>query len=273
MVKQKKRAPPNQPFPNKVARDYYKHIRELMEELHKNVWKSFDKNLRNKIHNYRGDDALDDIQRELTRLKENADESLFRERELEKIASNFIQGINNVNKKSVFKQLKAVLGVDPVMNDKWLDSFMRAAIQENVNYIKSIEKQYFDKIETIIYQGTRRGNSLNEMAHEIKKSSNSSIKRARFIARDQAGSIYGDMTKKRNEEAGVEKFVWVTSRDERVRGNPSGLYPDAIPNHWELDKQVFTWNKGVEKYGGLLPGEDYNCRCTSKPYIENKEEE
>jgi len=276
-----KKAPnaPKQPFPNSAYREYYREINKLLEEERKAMWKLFDKSLRPLIHEYRGDsgirydDAMDDIRRMLNNMKRRSEQSIFNEERLRRIVSNFVNKVNKVNKNSIMKQVRAVRGVDPLLRDRWLDSFVKSAIEENVSYIKSIEKTYFDRVQTTVYQGVRRGKGLNEMASDIKKYANVSKSRAKFIARDQAGSLYGDMTKKRHQEAGIDKFVWITSLDERVRGNPAGMYPDAIPNHWELHNQVFTWVKGVEKYDGIIPGSDFQCRCTSKPYVAPENEE
>ncbi len=51
--------------------------------------------------------------------------------------------------------------------------------------------------------------------------------RAKIIARDQIGSIHGQLIGHRHKGMGIRKFKWSTSQDERVReawmGQPSSM--------------------------------------------------
>ncbi len=273
-----KRVPPVQ-MPRTIQNQYYKEISKLLEKNRKFMWEAFQKTIQPEIHNFRAsidsgvrsDDAFDVIEREIDRVRSHSEKILFNDVKLNGIAATFVQRLNQNNRLAFKNQIKSVAGIDPLLRDPWLDSFTKIAIRENVNWIRSIEKEYFDKVETIIYNGTRRGQSINEIAAGIKKTAKTSDTRAKFIARDQTGSLYGDMTKYRNKEVGIKEFTWITSLDERVRGNPSGTNPNAPINHWELHGRTFSWGKGVEEYGGLLPGQDYNCRCTASPVIDDVE--
>lgn len=51
------------------------------------------------------------------------------------------------------------------------------------------------------------------------------------------------------EDVGVDRFVWVTSKDSRVRRE-----------HRELQGKVFRLDRGAPGVG--LPGQDFGCRCT-----------
>jgi HK97 family phage portal protein len=67
--------------------------------------------------------------------------------------------------------------------------------------------------------------------------------------------------------------MWISATDERVRGNPSGEYPNSKTDHWHLHGQIVDSQDPFEdtKSGDLLmfprdpnaklPGSVINCRC------------
>ena len=76
----------------------------------------------------------------------------------------------------------------------------------------------------------------------------SAEKHVRLIARDQVSKLNGQLNRARQVSAGIEKFVWRTQRDPRVR--------DA---HEAIDGGVFSWTDGAPEIG--FPGEPIQCRC------------
>ena len=138
--------------------------------------------------------------------------------------------------------------------------------RENISLINSVATEYIDKVEKIVLNGIRSGTRVEEIANSIKMSSNISMNRAKFIARDQIGKFNGSLSKTRQTSLGIKKYTWRTSRNERVRGNPSGLYPDAHPSHFAREGKVFEWDKPPE---GGHPGMDYGCQCVAEGVIDD----
>ncbi|KAB8139275.1 hypothetical protein F9U64_01225 [Gracilibacillus oryzae] len=253
--------PPKTIFPNHFTRQWYQQVSKLIEQDRKANYKAWSEEIMPLIHEYRRiigdstnftyDSPLDEIMIILERLRQRAENSIFTNALLTAIADQFVKGINRHEKANLKRQINSVRGVDPIARESWLEGFMKTAIKDNVNWIKSIARDQHDKVETIVMQGVRRGQSINEMAKEIREVSKVSKKRASFIARDQTGSILGDLTKTRQQQLGLKKFRWSTSGDNRVRDE-----------HADLDGKVFTWKDGAN---GLYPGTDYGCRCVAEP--------
>lgn len=65
--------------------------------------------------------------------------------------------------------------------------------------------------------------------------------RSDLIARDQLSKLNGQVTKRRQQEIGLTIYKWNTALDERVRGRPGGLYPNARPSHWVLEGKFCSW--------------------------------
>jgi len=216
-------------FPNAAMTNYYSEVRKLIEEIHSELWQAFDKQIRPEIHRYRNsrsdadeppedNNALEIIQETLERVRESAIAMIFNKTTLKFVAKRFVRGVNKFNRRNLSKQAQVVKAVDPTVDEPWLRGFMQTSIRENVNYIKTIPEEYFNRIERIVFQGVKDGQSITEMSSEIRKTKEVSVNRARFIARDQTGSILGQMTEIRHKNMGVRKFKWKTAGDERVRG-------------------------------------------------------
>jgi uncharacterized protein with gpF-like domain len=62
--------------------------------------------------------------------------------------------------------------------------------------------------------------------------------------------------------------VWVNAGDERVRGNPGGIYPDSKGDHWTIAGEAIPYDKafgnGLQypREPGGPPHEVIRCRCT-----------
>ena len=146
---------------------------------------------------------------------------------------------------------------------------LAALVKTNVNLIKTIGQESFPDIEDKIREGLQKGLSTKSITKNIQKAVKVTESRAKFWARDQAAKAVSKFTETRQKEAGIEGFIWRTLKDERVRGNPGGEFPDAENPHWDQEGKFFTWKEGWRAPDGrtLFPGIDYNCRCFAEPAL------
>ena len=247
-------------FPSGATYDYYQGVKKLLKASHENVMETFKTKIASKSKNWndslKNDDELFEITILLDTLRVETLE-IFTDNEIVKIADNFVSSVNNYTRNQFNRQFKAILGVDPVSSNSKLLGILKAANKENVSYIKSIPAKYHDQVESIILQGVRRGKANSKIAEGLEKAFGINEKRAKFITRDQAGSLTSDLTKARHRSVGLETFIWSDSGDGKVRSE-----------HRSWNGKVFRWDSGAGS-SGLLPGEDYGCRCTAE--INDKE--
>ena len=122
----------------------------------------------------------------------------------------------------------------------------------------------------------REGLRAEEIAKEIERDFISSQgtelkkarKRAKLIARDQVASLQGDISRVRQTQLGVSRYVWRTAKDERVRST-----------HRNRENEIFVWGEPIgpqlRKKGLLVdtidgpPGRPINCRCYAEPVLED----
>lgn len=181
-------------------------------------------------------------------------------------AARVAYGVAKESAKQFKKKYGIVVRDDPKLA-KAIDEFRT----KNVRLIRSIKTQYLDEVSELIenaHAGTIRVESLRE---EIAQRFSVSQSRASLIARDQILKLNANLTQFRQRDAGIEEYVWITSNDERVRGNPAGKYPNATDNHFILNGRTFSWDDPpvVDSRTGRKchPGEDYQCRCIAKPVL------
>jgi hypothetical protein len=85
--------------------------------------------------------------------------------------------------------------------------------------------------------------------------------------RDEAWKAQSATAKRVQAYSGIKSYVWQTRKDERVVGNPVGLYPQGTADHgdhWERDGKIFRWDD--PPHDGH-PGVAYGCRCEAVPLI------
>jgi len=153
------------------------------------------------------------------------------------------------------------LGID-VMGDYYMGEFFRGAMklwaESNVNLIKTIPKDTLANMMDIVREGYEAGKSNAAIGREIQEEYGIGRRRAQFIARDQMAKLNADLTRAQQQDAGVELYVWSSSRDQRVRDR-----------HAQLDGKRFKWGDPpiVDERTGRRaePGQDYNCRCVALP--------
>ena len=146
----------------------------------------------------------------------------------------------------------------------------RLAVGQNFDLIEELSSKQLFRIKNIVYQDLRTGTfNAGAIRKQIKEEFGITDRHARFIARDQTHKFYSSLTEISSKQLGLDDYVWHNSRDSRVRGNPSGLYPNAKHNHWTREGKVFSYKKPP---AGGNPGQDFGCRCYSEPILPDKYE-
>ena len=180
------------------------------------------------------------------------------------------------------KQLQNGIGVSFQTDASWWSDTKTTWAGNNYNLIVSNARNYVNQINNLAEQAVVNGWSPKQLQEQIKKASNGlSDKKCRLLARDQIGKLQGQVAEAQMEEIGLEMYIWDTSGDERVRGNPAGKYPTGFPSHYVMDGLLCRWDDATvySKDNGktwinrpanavkLHPGRDIQCRCVALAYI------
>lgn len=186
--------------------------------------------------------------------------------------------IGDWNTKQFKQSVKTVVGVDPISKNQGYQTLIQSWSKENSRLITSIQANLLDDVAGVTQRGMSAGKSINDISKEIKDKYGVTKSRARLIARTEVGKLNGNLTKNRNQELGIKTYTWVTANDgERVR-----------PSHRELHNLLCSWSddticsrdngktwikrKSIGAFIGA-PGQDINCRCTSRSNVNQLLEE
>lgn len=184
-----------------------------------------------------------------------------------------VPAVNQVvgsNQRKFEKLVSNTVGVDiaGILTGEGLTDFVETQVVKNSTLITNMTSEYLKEVETVIINGVNSGLRYEEIAKQIQARTGSAgsklTNKARLIARNEVANINSQLTKRRSEDLGIKEFIWSTSDDERVRGDPGGLYPDAKPSHFRLDGKRFSWKDGAKTINGSIwPGSEINCRCVA----------
>lgn len=209
-------------------------------------------------------DGIGDIlNTHLEMLKSNFNYSL----EADRIAADMVNKVSAINKKSITNKIDNAIGVDinAIIANENLEDFIELKTLENAQLIKSVPNNAIEDIRRIVINGYSNGIRAEEIERQIRGRSPNSVfnkvnNRISTIARTEVAKLNSQITNKRLLNIGVTKARWDATMDSATR-----------ESHKDRDGKIFDIEKGLysSKDGKWLhTGQDYNCRCVSRPIIE-----
>jgi len=174
------------------------------------------------------------------------------------IADAYLKSMFKASDNSFNKALKdAGWAVDFKMTQTVRDAFT-ASLEENVWLIKTIPRKYFQEIQGIVMRSYSAGRDLQTMVKDIQELYSAIGNRAVLIARDQSNKANAVVTRARQLELGITEAIWLHSHAGK---NPR-------PDHVAANGKKYKIAEGCKISGKFIqPGEEINCRCTSRPVL------
>lgn len=169
------------------------------------------------------------------------------------------------------KITNSVLGIDIFLEQPWLQDQLELFSNQNAQLIESLTETEINRASGIIQRAFQEGSSYASIEKDIQKSFGITRRHARLIARDQTTKLNGSLTKLRQQELGIQFFIWQTSGDERVRDSHRVMDGKTCrwdnPNVW-LDEKSGKWVNRSSTATKTFTSQDVNCRCVPIPVIE-----
>lgn len=132
-----------------------------------------------------------------------------------------------------------------------------AARDRNIRLVEEAARVYAADVRAVVSDPRNFGLRVEQVKAKLVERGNVAESRAELIARDQTLKLNGQIAQQRMARAGITKYTWSTSGDERVR-----------PEHAALEGQVFSWDSPPPPGH---PGQDFQCRCVAVPVVEEAE--
>lgn len=133
--------------------------------------------------------------------------------------------------------------------------------KRNIALIRSLQGRQLEEIRGILETAELQGLRVEVVRKQIIERFGVSRSKADLLARDQVLKLNGELTEKRQTQAGITRYRWSTSNDERVR-----------ESHEELDGEEISWDDPPETNADgdrNHPGGDYQCRCVAIPILDD----
>lgn len=147
--------------------------------------------------------------------------------------------------------------IEPFIRLSEVRGLLDASVNTNVALINTINSDMAARLEEIIKDGFTNRRNQKWLTDEIAKALDITKKRARRIARDQIHKLNAQLTEFRNRQVGIERYIWRTRLDERVR-----------KLHADREGRTFRWDSPPSDGH---PGYPILCRCSALAILDPDE--
>lgn len=188
------------------------------------------------------------------------------------IAAKWVAMTDERDRRKLEASLAKALGVPAaaIFDEQPVKDVVELMGVEATHLITTIPEVYHSKVQEAVMQSYQQialpdGQDLISYISSLE---DMTYERAKTIAVDQTNKMHSMVTQARQSALGIEEYIWRTAKDQRVVGNPSGLYPVGNPkhgNHFEREGKVFRWD---EPPADGHPGWAIRCRCHAEPIID-----
>lgn len=257
--------PPKQPEPRAIERQYEASLKAYVARLNELIRKILIPQLpdleRQAYHTVpdtavqRADSMPAEYVKLISRVKIQLS-SQYTQPELDRIIAKASGATAEFSKAAFKKQMKRVTGLDLFTSEPWLGNSLGSFMVKNQDLIKSVADDQIKKVNQIVLNGFQNGLRHEAIAEILDEKLDLAEGRASAIARDQVSKLNSELTRLRQSELGIKRYIWSTSLDERVRDS-----------HRANEGKVFSWDDPPAETGH--PGEDINCRCVALPVVED----
>ena len=266
---------------DQAEREYYRKIsvftrafleilkRELdseLPEIQENARAAIPETLRQDSKKIRLEIRMDATDKDLKKIFARVQKKLgklFPDSILSTWAVAMVKRINDLSKKNLSRNVKklSTAEIEPLLTDKGLSKYFSNVVAQNVSLIKSIPEDTLPGFHKKLSAMMAKDKHPEEIHAEIMKYFDVTRSKAMLLARDQTSKLNGALDQHRQTQMGVEKYIWRTMGDERVRDS-----------HRKANGKVFRWDdpKVRGSNGELVhPKQDYQCRCFADPILDD----
>ena len=172
---------------------------------------------------------------------------------------SYFETLSEEHKEKVARAFHAAISIDVrpfLAENPALRNELLSRVDDNVALITNIA----DEMVTTIAESTKevfleKPFDRQAMKKHFHRQLGKTGWKLRRLARDQVSKSTGQFNQLRQQQLGVQKFIWRTSGDGRVRDT-----------HIDNDGKKFFWDDPPAATG--IPGNDIMCRCTAEAIID-----
>ena len=158
------------------------------------------------------------------------------------------------------KSAKSLEVMPQISQGSW--DILEEEYNENVKlYVEKFSAESIIDLRDAVRENTLIGYRFDRLAAHIEDRYKTSAAKAEFLARTETSIFMAKFRELRFAEAGVRRYIWRTSGDQRVRDD-----------HAHLNGRTFFYKQppiaDVATGTRANPGAIWNCRCMDEPVLE-----
>jgi len=181
----------------------------------------------------------------------------FDDKRIENLAKKYTSKVDNRNKAEFYRRAEEKIGIsrEELEATEGLTSQINAYKLETMQWIKKMRDDTLQQWTSQTLRQMAEGKGLPEILKQFDGMVEQRKGHAKMIARTQISTFNSLTSKARAQNLGITKAIWRTAGDERTR-----------TCHQARDGKEYLLSEGLySSCDGktLLPGTDYNCRCTA----------
>jgi SPP1 gp7 family putative phage head morphogenesis protein len=191
----------------------------------------------------------------------------FDDKRLEKLAKKMTGKVDKRNKSEFYRRVSESIGIgqQELEATEGLTFQINAYQLETYQWIRKMRDETMQDWTSNTLRMMSEGKGLPDILSQFDGMVEKRKGHAKMVARTQISTFNSLVSKTRARNLGIEKAVWVTSRDERVRT----CHQVRDGKEFDLAEGLYSSCDGKT----LLPGTDFSCRCDYKMLIPTMDEE
>ncbi|MDH1085309.1 phage minor head protein [Pantoea brenneri] len=176
---------------------------------------------------------------------------------LTRLVKTIMQQVDKDARQKLYAQVEKHVGINvtQLVANEGLKSQTNALMLETVQWVKKIRDETLEEYTNNTLHAMTEGKSLDQILEQYDGLAEKRKNHAVFTARNQIQNYNAITTKLRVQNLGITRAVWKTAHDERVRSS----HADRDGKEFDLSEGLYSSVDGKT----LLPGIDFNCRCTA----------
>ena len=152
------------------------------------------------------------------------------------------------------------IDVTTVLTEEAVTETVATVVARNASLITAIGADTQAKVGEIVFRGVQQRTPTREVERQLREQVGFSRDRAWRVAGDQTAKLYSALDQARQEEAGIDHFIWVHSRKAHPR-----------PEHVVRNQVLYKWKKSAPDPGRDppedMPGWLPFCGCTAQAVL------
>lgn len=230
-------------------RGYLAEMRRLLNRVAKSTREQIINSYRRELQTDARESDFEALRRVIKGLLLSTNETIKRLLELE--------SIKHTERFAAASRAAFKIDLQGIIESEDLQDYLDRAALRNAGLVTGMTDDLVKKIQMITTNSLIKGETVGALRKRLKAEFEISDRRAQLIASDQTAKLNADLNKIRHLQAGVDAYVWRTSRDERVRAR-----------HARIDGKVYKYNEPTAAEDGLEPGQPIRCRCIAQGVVE-----